>query len=140
MPNRGGDGRCALTFGYDATLISSRQRLLEKTGCTSLVASSMQEFQEALSSHAVDLVVICQTVSPEECHAVTRMVTEQAPRAQMLIMYNRHDYCRPAGPAGSYVLFDSMSGPSNFVETAERMLLETATHAVSRQRQDAFFN
>lgn len=137
MPARGGDGHCALTFGYDRSLILSRQRLLEKTGCRSLVALSMQEFVTALESNPVDLVVLCQTVSSEECESIVQRLEQQAPGAQMLIMFNRHDVCRPEGSGVTYLLQDSMSGPSHFVQTAERMLAASLPRIAGYQGMDA---
>jgi hypothetical protein len=108
-----------LSFSRDATLLMTRTLLLQRTGCTVMGATNLQEYRALLLSRPFDLILICQSVSADECGLAAQFAKEYAPSARLLLMFTRIGKCVIDQ---ADVLLDAHAGPKVFVETAQRML------------------
>lgn len=112
-----------LLFGHQSGLLSSRKGLLRTIGCDCLVVSTLLACREAMRSGGFQLIVLCQTVSGDECRAALDCAAESCPATPLLIMFGRHANCRPER---EYVLLDATAGPDAFIRTAQSMLTQAA--------------
>lgn len=116
-----------LSFSRDATLLMTRTLLLERAGCVVDSASNLPEFRALLLSQPFKLILLCQSISPEECDSATQFAKEYAPSARLLLMFTRIGKCVPDQ---ADVLLDAHAGPKVFLETAQRMLANSAGHSL----------
>ena len=124
----GHDGKSSvLSFSRDATLLMTRTLLLQRAGCTVVGASNLTEFRALLRSQPFELILLCQSISAEECDAAASYGREYAPSARLLLMFTRIGKCIPDQ---ADVLLDAHAGPKIFLETAQRMLSNAAGHSL----------
>jgi hypothetical protein len=110
---------CVLIFGHDTGLLVTRQLLLEREGCLVHVVRWVKEFRACVLGQAFELILLCQSLSPDECESASKFAREYAPTTRLLLMFTRVGKCIPEH---ADVLLDSLAGPKVFVETARRML------------------
>ncbi len=115
-------GRTVLCFSHDFSLLISRQMLLEQNGCFLLCAMSVSEVRERLRWRHVDLIVLCQTLSAEECAGATRWMREYSPDGHCLSMHVTE--AKPAAVTECELLRAS-DGPLAFARTVNRLLKST---------------
>ena len=113
---------CALLYGHDDLLLKTRGYLLSTIDCGSVAAHNLREYKQQVLTPALNLIVICQTMSLQECEAAAAFATEARITAQMLLLYARQ---QPCSPDGGSVIFNAASGPAAFLQTAGRMLITT---------------
>lgn len=116
----------ALLFGHEESLLLSRKWLLSRTGCECSTVTTLSAYREKVLSSPVDLIILCQTSSSDECAAATEFAAEHLPQAQLLIMFSRDGRC---DPEQNYVLLDATAGPAVFMQTTERMLAKNVMRA-----------
>ena len=115
-----------LSLSHDPALLRTRMLLLQRAGCKVSCASNLQDFQTCILSQQFDLIMICQSMSAEECDAATRLAREFAPTARVLLMFTRIGKCVPEQ---ADVMLDAHAGPRVLVETAQRMLSSAANQS-----------
>ena len=108
-----------LSLSHDPTLLMTRMLLLQRAGCEVAGANSLQEFRACILRQSFDLILICQSMSSEECEAASSFAREFAPSARLLVLFTRIGKCIPEQ---ADVLLDAHAGPRVLVETAQRML------------------
>jgi|GEM_PF-2713372 len=59
-----------LLFGHDRILLETRTLVLERGGCNVSVTSDLQDAIGRIDAELVDLLILCHTLSPEECAAI----------------------------------------------------------------------
>lgn len=116
-----------LSFSRDPTLLMTRTLLLQRAGCKVLSASNIPEFRACLLSQPFDLILLCQSISGEECESAAEFAREYAPSARLLLMFTRVGKCMPDH---ADVLLDAHAGPKVFLETAQRMLASSVGRAL----------
>ena len=119
MFNLGNTSSCALLFGHHELLIETRQRLLAIIGCCSMPALDLQAFQLALTSHPIDLVVLCQSATDGERSKAVALAVRCRPAARVLMLCNSSRWC---DPGTDVALLDAMAGPAQFLVVARQML------------------
>lgn len=74
-----------LVVSRDAMLLQTRQLIL---GAFFQVQSAgrIREVEELLSNRQFDLIILCYTLSPEECRQVIDLAAEQKRRARVLML------------------------------------------------------
>jgi DNA-binding NtrC family response regulator len=75
-----------LIFGRDSTLLETRGWLLERTGALVLTATSLTETKEIAAKHSISLLVICHSVSPEDCEQLLLAIEQLQPNVKKLLM------------------------------------------------------
>ena len=118
--------KSVLLFTRDLSLMLTRTLLLERDGFTVMSASEMREFRACLLRRSFDLILLCQSLSAEECESAADFAREHAPSARLLVMFTRIGKCIPDH---ADVLLDAHAGPKVFLETAQRMLTSSAARA-----------
>ena len=108
-----------LCFSHDATLLKTRQWLLEREHYTVLGVMSQGDFRVEICRTTVDLVLLCQTLSAEECRNATNFAAEHAPAARFAVLRTSRNKATPDGDA---VVVDVSNGPADFLCTIGRML------------------
>ena len=108
-----------LCFSHDFSLMLTRQWLLEKSKCRVLGAMSQPELLERLRQTHVDLVVLCQTLTADECRAALALAQEHSPATRCLVMYFTRAHWMWEGQA-SYL--SSNQSPADFMRTVQQML------------------
>ena len=119
-------GSLVLLFSHDASLLMTRRLMLEHEGCKVATSSSLPEFRACLLRHSFDLILLCQSISPEDCEAASQWRREHAPLTRLLLMFTRVDKWMPEH---ADVLLDARAGPKAFLETARRMLASNTARA-----------
>lgn len=110
--------RAILIYGQDPDLIETRRLLLEYGGFRVHIAASWEEFEKKLVQQSIHLVILCHSLSPEQCaHALELMRAEQ-PRAKDLALTATNSPCAEL----SDNVLDTRAGPACFLETVGRLL------------------
>ena len=118
-----------LCFSHDATLLMTRQWMLQREHYLVLGVMSQADFRAEICRGWVDLV-LCQSLSEEECRDAVRFAAEHAPAARCAVLRTSH---AKALPDGNVVAFEVGNGPDDFLQTITRML-PRGTHAVSAEQ------
>ena len=114
------DGKpSVLTFSRDPALQTTRTLLLRHAGFFVVGAGNLPEFRARVLSQPFDLILVCQSITGEDCEAACRFAGEYAPASRLLLMFTRLGKCVPEE---TDVLLDAQAGPKVFLETAQRMI------------------
>ncbi len=108
-----------LCYGNERTLITTRQRILEMIGIPVAIACSEEELAGHLSGLQVEVLLLCQTLSPQQCRRAAELVEQYSPSTKMLLMYNR--YGKSSIP-GSHVELNAAEGPLALLTTVKELL------------------
>jgi DNA-binding response OmpR family regulator len=73
-------------LGHDAQLVQARRSLLEDNGFEVYTATHSPALYRALESHRVDLLILCQSLTAEECDRAVSLVTECQPKVEVLAL------------------------------------------------------
>ncbi|MGF7179035.1 DNA-binding NtrC family response regulator [Tunturiibacter psychrotolerans] len=112
-----------LVFGRDARLLETRRWLLEAAGYRVRTTAEYPEAIRILDAANIRLLILCHTLSTEECGRVlTSVHRSQALKTLALTagMCGCHDRM------GTEVL-DAMEGPAKFVSTVDKLVRSTPT-------------
>jgi hypothetical protein len=108
-----------LCFSHDQSLLKTRQWMLEQASYVVLGVMTQPEFRTQICSTEIHLILLCQTLSEDECTDAASFVGQYAPTARCVLL--RTGRAR-ALPAGDLVVVDLSKGPANFLDTIARML------------------
>lgn len=68
-----------LMLGKDQPLLASRAQVLRSAGCHVMVATQLYDFECCLAVAEFDLIILCHSLSPQECTAAIALVGSQLP-------------------------------------------------------------
>ncbi|HEX3570197.1 MAG TPA: hypothetical protein VHU44_05185 [Acidobacteriaceae bacterium] len=108
-----------LCYGRDAILLETRQRVLERIGVPVAVVSAASDFRAAVREAEPALILLCQSLSSEECTSAAYFASEHSPASKVLVMYVVEPCC--VLPQ-EHEEFFSMDGPAALVKTVNRMI------------------
>ena len=120
-----------LCYGHDPVLVRTRQQIFERAGLASKTAQSRQELERLFKSFAVDLLVICHTVSTGECEEAKQIAHSQADPSLVLVLNKGTHNCEVGGEDAA---FDSRQGPMDLVKTVSLLLMQHGASHMPRQR------
>ena len=80
------DTSVILIFGRDTTLLETRAWLLKRTGSPVLSATSLSEVEVISATRRISLLVICHSVSPEDCQSLLAALNQIQPDVKKLLM------------------------------------------------------
>ena len=106
-----------LYFGQDPILVSTRQQIVRYAGFESHVAQSVEALHRCFAEHAVDVLVICHTVSIDERERAKRLAHSQDYPTLVLVLY--------AGTRDvdeTEASFDTTLGPKGFLRALFALL------------------
>jgi hypothetical protein len=101
-----------LLYGRDSRLLETRRLVLEASGYQLLVATKLSEVEQIVSIHLVHLIIICHTISLEECGRALGLTSSQQPAIRSLILIS--DTPSYPSAADEEVLY-AMEGPAKLV-------------------------
>jgi DNA-binding response OmpR family regulator len=107
-----------LLHGHDAVLLDTRRMVLEVQGFE--VLSSMQESTvlKALVSRRIDLLILCHTLSKEECDHLLDSAKRYQPAMKRLVLYLGY----PACGIHEEGILSALEGPAAFAHTVNHLL------------------
>jgi hypothetical protein len=82
MPN----SKAVLLYGHEKNLLFTRQAILEKAAFCVFTASDLKDVEAFSSAGQIKLIVICQSVSPEEQEMVVSVALAFNPKAIVLVL------------------------------------------------------
>jgi DNA-binding NtrC family response regulator len=77
---------CVLLFGNDLRLLESRRLVLESAGCTVYTAMRLLAVNQILTERPIDLLILCHSLTTEECERAKSVVEAQSPKVKVLIL------------------------------------------------------
>lgn len=119
--------RGVLCYGHDTVLLFSRQRILEQSGCPSATVTNATEFKAQLWEVSPSVIVLCQTLSSEECSRACEFALEHCPDVRLLLLFARTQECIPPQ---RHDILSSNGGPRLFAQTVFHLLYEADTIVV----------
>jgi hypothetical protein len=108
-----------LLYGHDRPLLETRIQVLELSGARIWVATNLAGFDQIIAVVAIDLVVLCHTLTQEECDAALVITNLYRPQVRSLLLISGLRGCQ-RGSAEQVV--DTASGPGNLLRTVEHII------------------
>ena len=108
-----------LIFGRDSTLLETRGWILERTGALIFSATSLPETEKIAAEHSISLLVICHSVSPEDCEQLLLAMDQLQPNVKKLLM-TANTPLSPLGQGERTV--SAFEGPAALLGTVEDLL------------------
>ena len=107
-------------YGHDKLLLYTRAEILKKAGFRVRLTSSLSNDDFCRKCDA-DLLILCQTLSPEECHSALHMAPLLWPGIKTLVLVTSADERAPCSPGRVFVVF---GGHATLLETVYEMIGE----------------
>jgi hypothetical protein len=100
-------------------LLDTRRRVLEASGYQVYVATAFPEIERITSINQISLIIICHSVSTEDCERVLHFANSQLPAIGSLILVT-HASNWPVGMRVEVMYV--MDGPAKLVSTVGRLV------------------
>jgi DNA-binding NtrC family response regulator len=110
-----------LMYGRNPSLLEIRARVLRSASYRVKTASCLEDIPQILSEEQIDMVILCHTVSPEDCDRVLAL-TALSPQTDSLVLTSGSRGCH----SQFGFAFDTTDGPAKLVSTIGK-LVETAS-------------
>ena len=101
--------RTALSFGHEDLLLLTRQRMFMLLDCLC----------DTVSTRTASIIVLCQSLSGEECSHASNFAAEHSPGSRLVVMSTRIDKCVPNQ---AHLRQTSSDGPKAFMKTMSDLL------------------
>ena len=98
-------------------MLETRCKLLQSAGYTAIKAGSWTEFEQACGTHAIDLILLGQTLPPSLKHDMDDFARKHCPRAKVAELY-LHAQSLPA----KYAFNASVHNPEELLAFVKRVL------------------
>ncbi len=108
-----------VVYGHDPTLLDTRTWVLERAGYRVLQASQFSELEQAADSLSVDLVVMCHTLTPQQCEEARASLQRQQPATKRLLITTNRLFSLQAMGEPVISAFD---GPRALIDVIEKVL------------------
>ena len=118
-----------LIYGNNIELLQLRKLVLETTGYFVWITTDIRKVEEHLLMRRVDLLVLCHSLSTEECERVSQLISVVQPETKVLALSAVGSGCKLQH---DHATCDTLDGPAKLVATVTR-LVETGTLNVTIQ-------
>ncbi len=108
-----------LVFGRDYQLVHTRSLILEKAGFRVRTASSLPEIQQLLSEPTMDLMLLCHSLSPQECNEALLLTHQRWPHIQTIALVSGSSDC---GSKYTDAVMEAIEGPAKLINTVRSHL------------------
>jgi hypothetical protein len=108
-----------LMYGHDAYLLATRQWVLESRGYRVLALADLDGFAAIPQTPAIRLVLLCHSLSAEECEAAMSLARARWPEIQSLVL-DVDGSRAPAGLLGQ--LLHTMDGPAKLIAMVGKLM------------------
>jgi hypothetical protein len=106
-------------YGHDSRLLETRQWVLEASGYQVWIGTALAEIERMISIREFHLIVICHSVSAEECGRVLSLARSRLPMIKGLVLFTNI-------PTSSLEvdgeLLYAMDGPAKLVARVARLV------------------
>jgi DNA-binding NtrC family response regulator len=108
-----------LVFGRDYQLVHTRGLILEKAGFRVRTASSLPDIQQLLSEPAMDVMLLCHSLSTQECNEALVLTHERWPRIQTIALVSGSSDC---GSQSVDTVIEATDGPAKLITAVRKRL------------------
>jgi DNA-binding NtrC family response regulator len=112
-----------LVYGRDEVLLGTRTMILENAGFRVQSAINYADAEAMIMSGNVSLVVLCHSLTPEDCEAIFKLVSGRNPSVSTLVLTAGASRCSERPPTAILSAFD---GPRKLVEAVHKLLPEAS--------------
>jgi hypothetical protein len=109
---------CVLLFGNDEHLLESRRMVLESVSCTVYSATRLLALNRILTDRPIDLLILCHTLTTEECERAKSVVEAHSPQVKVLVL-EAANFAQCAATGDRVV--STAEGPKALLETIGEM-------------------
>ena len=105
--------RRILIYGHDKSLLDTRAALVRSAGFDALSASNLNDVERLIEAEAIDALILCHTISPEEDEAllVKAWTVQPSMKALVLTANKRNGFVARDVPT-----VDVWNGPDAFIK------------------------
>jgi DNA-binding NtrC family response regulator len=115
-----------LMFGRDIRLLETRAWVLETAGYKVRTVSSVEALDQVLASESIDLLVLCHSLSTEQCNQ-TLILTKDLPKVKILLLTTGERGCNSQIQEA---IFDITNGPAPFLSTVGKLVCPTCASRI----------
>jgi DNA-binding NtrC family response regulator len=108
-----------LVFGRDHQLVHTRSLILEKAGFRVRTASSLPDIQQLLSEPTMDVMLLCHSLSIQECADALTITHERWPRIQTIALVSGSSDC---GSKSVDTVIEVTEGPAKLISAVRKHL------------------
>lgn len=108
-----------LCFGSDPTLVRTRQQIFQRAGFITRIAESKQELSRCFAQYAFNILVICHSVSTEECDAAKQLAHSQKALTLVLVLDRGAHTCNADAKDA---MFQTTLGPEALLRAISQLL------------------
>lgn len=123
------DKRCVVLYGSEAALLDTRGLILERAGYKAYVGDEFGRLQEIIITKNIELCILCQSLTPEQCDRVISFGSRIRPHMRILSL----SATNVAAAAQKIDVLDTFVGPLLLIETVEQMIGPAKTSAGTAQ-------
>ena len=109
-----------LIFGHDPQLLETRRLMLEQVGYWIWSASNISEVVRLIEDRDVDLLILCHSLSTEECERAIALSSLRVPPLECLVLTAVQ--VRQCSANREYMVLDSREGPAKFISEVTRLI------------------
>jgi hypothetical protein len=110
-----------LLYGRDTRLLESRQLVLQRAGYEVWIALGLAEIDAISQVEVVDLLILCHTLTVEECGRALFFSQSRWPLMKSLVLSALGSWCEGGEPDQ---VFDSVQGPAKLVAILSHLFSE----------------
>jgi DNA-binding response OmpR family regulator len=113
------DPASVLVFGRDDQLVHTRCLILEKAGFRVRTAASLPDLRQLLAEPSMDVMLLCHTLSPQECDEALNLTHQRWPLMQTIALSSGSSDC---GSDAADAVIEVREGPAKLINTVRRHL------------------
>ena len=122
-----------LIYGHDPLLLQTRRRILEQAGYTAWAAEVLDEVESIITTNAVGLLIVCQTLSDEEGEAAITLAHQIRPEMKTLVMsLTRQRLLKTPQETP----FNVSTGPRNLLDTVQKLMGKPRENTIPERQGD----
>jgi DNA-binding response OmpR family regulator len=108
-----------LVFGRDHQLVHTRTLILQKAGFLVHTAASLPDIQQLPNEPSVDVMLLCHSLSPQDCDEALAITHHRWPRMQTIALTAGHSDC---GADSADVIMEVAEGPAKLINAVRNRL------------------
>ena len=108
-----------LVYGRDARLLETRRWVLEQETSRVWTAVTLSQFDLLESDDPIDLLILCHSLSTEDCEPAIALATARWPGIKILALFAGMKGCHPGSFAGAE---DAARGPAHLLKAVAQLV------------------
>ena len=110
-----------LLYGRDGHLLETRRLILESSNFQVRTVSSLLALNETISTHQIDILILCHSLSSEECKRALDVAHVHSPGIKTLVLTAHDSICASLAGEDDNVL-DTWEGPRVLLDTVQKLV------------------